>query len=50
MAKGGSEVRGAKTQKLLPHVEGQEGGVAEYALDPESATRLWDLSEGLLVD
>ena len=36
--------------EALPHVEGQEGGVAEYALDPESATRLWDLSESLLVD
>ena len=36
--------------EALPHVEGQEGGVAEYALDPESATRLWDSSESLLVD
>jgi len=34
--------------EALPHVDGQEGGVAEYALDPESATRLWDLSEQLL--
>lgn len=36
--------------EALPHTEGQEGGVADYALDPESATRLWDLSESLLVD
>ncbi|MEV6265756.1 SDR family NAD(P)-dependent oxidoreductase [Kribbella sp. NPDC051936] len=36
--------------EALPHAEGQEGGVADYALDPESATRLWELSESLLVD
>ena len=34
--------------EALPHVDGQAGGVAEYALDPESATRLWDVSEKLL--
>ena len=27
-----------------PHVPGREGGVAEYALDPEAATRLWEVS------
>ena len=34
--------------EALPHVDGRDGGVAEYALDPESATRLWDVSEKLL--
>jgi len=34
--------------EALPHVDGREGGVAEYALDPESATRLWDVSVELL--
>ncbi|GAA1604839.1 SDR family NAD(P)-dependent oxidoreductase [Kribbella hippodromi] len=29
-------------------VEGRNGGVAPYALDPESATRLWELSERLV--
>jgi len=30
------------------NVPGENTGVAEYALDPESATRLWDVSEKLL--
>ena len=35
--------------EALPLTEGDPmHGVAEYALDPESATRLWDLSEKLL--
>jgi len=34
--------------EALPHADGRDGGVAEYALDPESATQLWDLSEKLL--
>ncbi|MEV4267064.1 SDR family NAD(P)-dependent oxidoreductase [Kribbella sp. NPDC049584] len=34
--------------EALPNVEGENTGVAAYALDPESATRLWDLSEKLL--
>ncbi|TDW71462.1 SDR family NAD(P)-dependent oxidoreductase [Kribbella pratensis] len=34
--------------EALPNVEGENTGVAPYALDPESATRLWDLSEKLL--
>ncbi len=35
-------------QEALPNVAGERNGVAPYALDPESATRLWDLSEKLL--
>jgi NAD(P)-dependent dehydrogenase (short-subunit alcohol dehydrogenase family) len=34
--------------EALPNVAGENTGVAPYALDPESATRLWDLSEKLL--
>ena len=35
--------------EALPAVEGVNmSGVAGYALDPESATRLWDLSEKLV--
>jgi NAD(P)-dependent dehydrogenase (short-subunit alcohol dehydrogenase family) len=34
--------------EALPHVDRREGGVAAYALDPESATQLWDASEKLL--
>jgi NAD(P)-dependent dehydrogenase (short-subunit alcohol dehydrogenase family) len=33
--------------EALPHVEGRDG-VAEFALDPESATKLWDVSLELL--
>ncbi|MFC6158091.1 SDR family NAD(P)-dependent oxidoreductase [Kribbella jiaozuonensis] len=35
-------------QEALPNVAGERNGVAPYALDPESATRLWDVSEKLL--
>jgi NAD(P)-dependent dehydrogenase (short-subunit alcohol dehydrogenase family) len=35
-------------QEGLPNVPGERNGVAPYALDPESATRLWDVSEKLL--
>ncbi|HEY3562315.1 MAG TPA: SDR family NAD(P)-dependent oxidoreductase, partial [Kribbella sp.] len=34
--------------EALPNVAGENTGVAPYALDPESATRLWDLSEKLI--
>jgi NAD(P)-dependent dehydrogenase (short-subunit alcohol dehydrogenase family) len=34
--------------EALPHEDGRYGGVAAYALDPENAARLWDVSEGLL--
>ncbi|MEU8223001.1 SDR family NAD(P)-dependent oxidoreductase [Kribbella sp. NPDC048915] len=34
--------------EALPYAEGQNGGVMEYALDPESAARLWDVSEQML--
>ncbi len=34
--------------EALPNVPGENTGVAPYALDPESATRLWDLSERLV--
>ena len=34
--------------EALPTVAGENTGVAPYALDPESATRLWDLSEKLV--
>jgi NAD(P)-dependent dehydrogenase (short-subunit alcohol dehydrogenase family) len=34
--------------EALPNVAGESTGVAPYALDPESATRLWELSEKLL--
>ncbi len=34
--------------EALPNVPGENTGVAPYALDPESATRLWDLSEQLV--
>ncbi|MGW7681281.1 SDR family NAD(P)-dependent oxidoreductase [Kribbella sp. NPDC054772] len=34
--------------EALPNVPGENTGVAPYALDPESATRLWDLSATLL--
>jgi NAD(P)-dependent dehydrogenase (short-subunit alcohol dehydrogenase family) len=34
--------------EALPTVAGANTGVAPYALDPESATRLWDLSEQLV--
>jgi NAD(P)-dependent dehydrogenase (short-subunit alcohol dehydrogenase family) len=33
--------------EALPHTDGRDG-VAEYALDPEAATRLWDVSLELL--
>ncbi|MFI5691409.1 SDR family NAD(P)-dependent oxidoreductase [Kribbella sp. NPDC051586] len=36
------------SNEALPNVAGENTGVAPYALDPESATRLWDLSEKLL--
>ncbi|WUJ73791.1 SDR family NAD(P)-dependent oxidoreductase [Kribbella soli] len=35
-------------QEALPNAAGERNGVAPYALDPESATRLWDVSEKLL--
>ncbi|MFF0265963.1 SDR family NAD(P)-dependent oxidoreductase [Kribbella sp. NPDC004536] len=34
--------------EALPNVVGENTGVAAYALDPESALRLWDLSEQLV--
>ncbi|MFD7153193.1 SDR family NAD(P)-dependent oxidoreductase [Kribbella sp. NPDC059898] len=34
--------------EALPNVAGENTGVAAYALDPESAARLWDLSEKLI--
>ncbi|MGZ0149928.1 SDR family NAD(P)-dependent oxidoreductase [Kribbella sp. WER1] len=34
--------------EALPNVAGENTGVAAYALDPESATRLWELSEKLV--
>ncbi|MFC9694367.1 SDR family NAD(P)-dependent oxidoreductase [Kribbella sp. NPDC056951] len=34
--------------EALPNVPGENTGVAPYALDPESATRLWELSEQLV--
>lgn len=34
--------------EALPNVPGENTGVAPYALDPESATRLWDISIELL--
>ncbi|MGY1615507.1 SDR family NAD(P)-dependent oxidoreductase [Geodermatophilus sp. SYSU D00691] len=34
--------------EALPHEEGTRTGVAPYALDPESAARLWDLSARML--
>ncbi|MFI6680711.1 SDR family NAD(P)-dependent oxidoreductase [Kribbella sp. NPDC050470] len=34
--------------EALPHGDNDYSGVSAYALDPESATRLWDLSEKLL--
>ncbi|TCC56200.1 SDR family NAD(P)-dependent oxidoreductase [Kribbella pittospori] len=34
--------------EALPNVPGENTGVAAYALDPESAARLWDLSIELL--
>jgi NAD(P)-dependent dehydrogenase (short-subunit alcohol dehydrogenase family) len=35
-------------QEALPNVPGENTGVAPYALDPESATQLWELSEKLV--
>jgi hypothetical protein len=34
--------------EALPQGDSEYSGVAAYALDPESATRLWDVSEKLL--
>ncbi|TCO24643.1 hypothetical protein EV652_108175 [Kribbella steppae] len=34
--------------EALPRGDSEYSGVAAYALDPESATRLWDASEELL--
>ena len=34
--------------EALPNTGAEMSGVAAYALDPESATRLWDISETLL--
>lgn len=36
------------SQEAEPHVPGTMSGVATYALDPEQAERLWEVSEALL--
>ncbi|WP_272952534.1 hypothetical protein [Kribbella amoyensis] len=32
------------TNEALPNVPSENTGVAPYALDPEAATRLWEVS------
>jgi NAD(P)-dependent dehydrogenase (short-subunit alcohol dehydrogenase family) len=34
--------------EALPNVPGETGGVAAYALDPEAAARLWQVSAGMI--
>lgn len=36
--------------EALPHTPGMSGGVAEHALDPQAARRLWEVSQAMLRD
>jgi NAD(P)-dependent dehydrogenase (short-subunit alcohol dehydrogenase family) len=48
LVKGVSGLYFEDNNEALPNVPGENTGVAAYALDPEAATRLWDVSEKLL--